>query len=154
MFQNLVIPQYNISSNIWNFEYFLNRLSPTHSLIKMVLVCRSFIKTFQVRVSEPGHATVKYFIKILKFWLFLKQTMSLIFVSWNYSCVLTWYKNTQICVPESSHVTVNISLKLWNSKVFLKLCCPILSFLKPCFLFLSLVIKQWNTFYSGYKTVK
>ena len=32
-------------------------------------------------VPESGHATVKYFTKILKFRMFLKQTLSHIFVS-------------------------------------------------------------------------
>ena len=30
----------------------------------------------QSRVPESGRATVKYFIEILKFWMFLKQALS------------------------------------------------------------------------------
>ena len=37
-------------------------------------------KNIQIRVSESGHATVKYFIEILKFWMFLKQALSHTFV--------------------------------------------------------------------------
>ena len=38
-FQNLVIQQYNVSSNFLNLEYVLNRLSPICSFYKMVLLC-------------------------------------------------------------------------------------------------------------------
>ena len=45
MFLNVVILQCSISSNIWNFEYFLNKLCPMVSFLKMVLVCWHCIKT-------------------------------------------------------------------------------------------------------------
>ena len=38
--------------------------------------------------------------------MFLKQTLSHIFVSQNGSCVLALYKNTQIRVPEPGHAIV------------------------------------------------
>ena len=45
----------------------------------------SFVLTLyeniQIRVTEFGHATVKYFIEIWKLSMFLKQTLSQIFVS-------------------------------------------------------------------------
>ena len=79
-FLNLFIPQHNISSNFWNFEYLLNRLS--HIFLSENNSCVVTLnKNIQICVPESGHATVKYFIEILNFWMFLKQTLSHIFVS-------------------------------------------------------------------------
>ena len=88
--------------------------------------------------------------------MFLKQALSHIFVSLDGSCVWKFYKNTQICVPQSSHSTKKIFQ--WNfeiQKVFLKVHCLMFSFLivvlinkydlkKPYSLFISLVMQQWN----------
>ena len=48
--------------------------------LKMILVLRLY-KNIQIRAPEPGHVTVKYFIEILKVWVFLKQTLYQICVS-------------------------------------------------------------------------
>ena len=119
-FLNLVIPQYNISSNFWNFEYLLNRLfhiflSENNSFVV------TLNKNIQICVPESGHATVKYFIEILNFWMFLKQTLSHIFVSENGYCVLTLYKNTQNRVPESGHATVKYFTETVEFKRFPKM---------------------------------
>ena len=69
-------------------------------------------KNIQTRVPESGHAKMKYFIEILKFLIFLKPTLSNIFVSENVSSVLTLCKNTQIRVPEPGHATVKYFIKI------------------------------------------
>ena len=52
--------------------------------------------------------------------MFLKQTMSHIFVFQNGSCVLTFHKNTQIRVPKSGHATVKYFTEILEFKMFLK----------------------------------
>ena len=52
----------------------------------------------------------------------------------NGSCLLTLYKNTQICVPESGHAAVKYFTETVNSKGVLKLSCSIFSFLKAVFI--------------------
>ena len=87
--------------------------------------------------------------------MFLKKTLSHIFV---FKMVLVYCYCKKACkflflslvIPQQ-----NISQTFWNLKCFLKLRCPIFSFLKlvrinkygwkkPNFLFLSLVRQQWN----------
>ena len=77
-------------------------------------------KNIQIRVSKSGQVTGKYFIKVLKFWVFLQQNLSLNFVSQNFSSVLTLYKNTQTRVPESGHDTVKHFTEIVEFKMFLK----------------------------------
>ena len=62
MFLNVVILQCSISSNIWNFEYFLNRLCPMVSFLKMVLVCWHVPKSGYV--PESG----QFFQNLLCLW--------------------------------------------------------------------------------------
>ena len=60
-------------------------MSSTDSLPYVRFLNGSFVLTLyeniQIRVTEFGHATVKYFIEIWKLSMFLKQTLSQIFVS-------------------------------------------------------------------------
>ena len=52
--------------------------------------------------------------------MFLKQTLSHIFVSYNDSCVLTLFKDTKIRVLESGHATVKYFIEIVERKMFLK----------------------------------
>ena len=62
--------------------------------------------------------------------MFHKQTRSHIFVSSNGSCVLTFHKNTEIRISESGDAKVKYFTEIAEFKMFLKLRCPIFSFLK------------------------
>ena len=61
------------------------------------------------------------FIEIWKFWMFLNQTLSQIFVSWNSACLLTLYKSIQTRVPESGHTTVKYFTEMLEFNNFLKI---------------------------------
>ena len=63
----------------------------------------------------------KIFIEIWKFWMFLNQTLSQIFVSWNSACLLTLYKSIQTRVPESGHTTVKYFTEMLEFNNFLKI---------------------------------
>ena len=95
------------------------------------------------RVPEFGHVTVKYFIESLKFWMFLKQTLSHIFVCQNGSCILTWDKNTRTGVwsfqSKIFYWNCGIQIVSWNYVA------PYIPFLKWFSLInMSLVMQQWN----------
>ena len=62
--------------------------------------------------------------------MFHKQTRSHIFVSSNDFSVLTFHKNTEIRVSESGHAKAKYFTEIVEFKMFLKLRCPIFSFLK------------------------
>ena len=59
-------------------------------------------------------------IEYYKFWMFLKQALSHIFLSWNSSCILPLYKCIQIRVSESGHATVKYFTEIVEFKMFLK----------------------------------
>ena len=87
-------------------------------------------KNIQIRVSESDHATVKHFNEILKFPVFVKQTLSHIFDSQNGSCVLKLNKNTQTRFSESGPPTVKYFTEIVAFKMFLKTTLSQFSFLK------------------------
>ena len=52
--------------------------------------------------------------------MFLKHTLSRIFVSQNGSCVLTLYENTETRVPESGYATAECFIEILKFRMFLK----------------------------------
>ena len=88
---HLTISQWKILLNIRNCECFVNTLCITFLFLEIVLVYWHCIKSFKFVFFESPHATVKYFIKYLKFWMFLKQKDSA-----PYSCLLKWLLCTNI----------------------------------------------------------
>ena len=117
-FLNLVIRQYNISSNVWIFEYFLNRLCPIFFFLKL-FVCAGIVWK---------HLHMCFWVRSCHSTLFHQNFAGSVLLS--YFPLLKWFspinmvKKTLLLVTESVEATVKHFNKFSRFHKFFKLMCP------------------------------
>ena len=81
VFLSLFMTHWNILLKWWHLEHFLKKTLSNNFLWFKNFHLSTQATIIQNRIPVSGHATLKYFSVTLKFWMFLKQTLSNTFLS-------------------------------------------------------------------------